>query len=769
MITGVKSPNRDCFVLVLILLVQLASPVLAQNNPRRGSMVGSVVDAITREALAGASVQIMGTNLGVQTDTTGRFKIESVPLGEYSVRASYVGYAALVKTDISAAAARPPEVEFALQPIPVEGRTITVTPEYFPRTTESQISVQSQSAEEIRRLPGGFEDVVRAVSILPGVGQAQPGRNDLIVRGGAPSENLYVIDDLEVPNINHFGTQGFAGGPLSFINLDFVRSTSFSSGGFGARYGDRLSSLLKLDLRDGRTDRLGGKATISSSQFGLNLEGPVRQRGSYILSARRSYLDFIFKAAGFSFVPEYWDFLGKTDYRLDRANSIRILGIGALDRTRFFNDTPDRRFDNSRVLGSNQNQAIGYASWEHLFKKGFATLTFGQTYTDFRYRQDDSLLNPVFRNNSSESETSLRGDLVLRPARRTTVSAGGQGRLGAINANLFAAPFVNSFGQDVAVDISRDTTAIKSSGYVQLTQGLSRLNLTGGMRFDYFNLIKDNFVASPRFSASYALTPTLNLNTAAGLYYQSPSYIWLLANPENGQLKFVGANQYIIGVDHVLWSDTRMSVEFYLKDYFDYPASTRQPYLVLANTGAGYGGRDEGFVSFGIDPLVSRGAGRSRGLEVLVQKKLSGIPCYGILAVSYGETRFRGVDGVMRPGSYDQRLIANLGGGYIFNEKWELSTKFRFATGSPYTPYNADGTQSPSAYNSVRLPANHSLDLRVDRRWNFAGWTMITYLDLQNVYNHKPHQVPRFNTRTHRVEENSGIGILPAIGISAEF
>jgi hypothetical protein len=344
-----------------------------------------------------------------------------------------------------------------------------------------------------------------------------------------------------------------------------------------------------------------------------------------------------------------------------------------------------------------------------------------------------------------------------------------QGRLAAVKADLFAASFVNSFGQSVAVDVSRDTTAIKSSGYVQLTQGLNRLSLTGGLRFDHFNLIKDNFAASPRLSASYALTPTLNLNTAAGRYYQSPSYIWLLANPENGQLKFVGANQYIIGVDHVLWPDTRMSVEFYLKDYFDYPASTRQPYLVLANTGAGYGGRDEGFISFGIDPLVSRGVGRSRGFELLVQKKLSGIPCYGILAVSYGETRFRGIDGVMRPGSYDQRWIANLGGGYIFNEKWELSTKFRFATGSPYTPYNADGTQSPSAYNSVRLPANHSLDLRIDRRWNFAGWTMITYLDLQNVYNHKPHPVPRFNTRTRKTEEDSAIGILPAIGISAEF
>jgi len=763
--------NHNCYcrILVSALFILLPRVVPAQQHPGYSPVAGTVIDAITREPLPGASVQIMGTNLGTQTNTNGRFIIQNVSFGEYSIRASYIGYSPVIKTDLIVGAGRPPDVEFALQPSPVEGQTVIVTPEYFPRTGETPVSTQSQSAEEIRRLPGGFEDVVRAVSILPGVGQALPGRNDLIVRGGAPSENLYLVDNLEVPNINHFGTQGFAGGPLSFINLDFVRGTSFSTGGFGARYGNRLSSVLELNLRGGRTDCPGGKATISSSQFGLNLEGPIRNSGSYIVSARRSYLDLVFKAAGFSFVPEYWDFLGRADYRLDHANSIKILGIGALDRTRFFNDTPDKRFDNSRILGSNQNQVIWDVNWEHLFRKGYATAAFGQTYTEFRYRQDDSLSNPLFRNTSEESELSLRGDLVWQAGRRTIISTGILGRLAMITADMFAAPFVNSFGQTVVIDFARDTTAVKGSGYVQLAQNLGRLGLTGGVRFDYFSMIDQDAAISPRLAVRYAVTPRANLNAAVGRYCQPPSYIWLLANPENGRLKFVGAGQYIIGLDYLPQPDTRVNLEFYVKNYFDYPASTRQPYLVLANTGAGYGGLDEGFVSFGIDPLVSGGAGRSRGVELSVQKKLSAIPCYGILAVSYGEARFRGIDGIMRPGTYDQRWIANVGGGYIFNERWELSSKFRFASGSPFTPYNADGTQSPSAYNSVRYPANHSLDLRLDRRWNFASWTMITYLDLQNVYNHESHRAPRFNPRTQRVEQNDSIGILPAIGISAEF
>ena len=188
-----------------------------------------------------------------------------------------------------------------------------MTASFFRRTPEQAVSVQRLSFEEIRRSPGGFEDVVRAVAVFPGVAQVSAGRNDLIVRGGAPSENIYVVDNLEIPNINHFGTQGSGGGPLSYINLDFVRETSFSTGGFGARYGDRLSSVLTIDLREGRTDRLGGKATISATQFGLNLEGPIGENGTFLVSARRSYLDLIFRASGFSFVPEYWDFFARGD------------------------------------------------------------------------------------------------------------------------------------------------------------------------------------------------------------------------------------------------------------------------------------------------------------------------------------------------------------------------------------------------------------------------------------------------------------------------
>jgi len=191
---------------------------------------------------------------------------------------------------------------------------------------------------------------------------------------------------------------------------------------------------------------------------------------------------------------------------------------------------------------------------------------------------------------------------------------------------------------------------------------------------------------------------------------------------------------------------------------------------VLANTGAGFGGSEDGFASFGLDPLVSSGSGRARGIELLIQKKLSEVPCYGTLSVSYNMSDFKALDGVERPSSFDQRWIINVGGGYVFNDKWEIGTKFRYATGRPYTPFDISGFQNPASYNAARIGANHSLDLRVDRRWAFESWTLVTYVDVQNVYNRKPVNVPRYNERLGRAEENvASIGILPSIGVSAEF
>ncbi len=522
-------------------------------------------------------------------------------------------------------------------------------------------------------------------------------------------------------------------------------------------------------MRDGRTDILGGKATISASQFGLNLEGPAGQSGNFVFSARRSYLDFIFKAAGFGFVPEYWDLLTKANYHLGKSDRLEILGIAALDDVRFFNDTREQRLDNARILGSNQNEVVTGASWQHLFASGLMTVTLSETYSDFRYGQSDSLLVPIFSNFSVERESSLRSEVLFHAASTTEITLGALGKVPRFSSAVVLRPTTTAFGDSLGVDATYGTSALKAALYGQASQDFGIGRVTVGGRLDYFDLIEHRYAFSPRVSFTIPATATTNVNASVGKYVQSPSYIWMAGNPSNRRLDFIEAVQFVLGVDHMLQSDTRFSVEGYVKQYSSYPTSILRPYLILANTGAGFGGSDEGFASFGLDPLASKGTGRASGLELLTQKRLSEIPCYGTISVSYNVSSFSALDNVERASSWDQRWIVNVGGGYILDESWEFGAKFRFVTGRPYTPFNPDGTQDIARYNTVRVAPNHSLDLRIDRRWSFPSWTLITYIDIQNIYNRIPRDVPRYDMATKTVDAQSSIGILPSLGVSAEF
>jgi hypothetical protein len=755
--------------ILLLAIIVFTNLTLGQNLT--GSIYGRVIDFVSKQPIPFANVLVLETNFGAASDMNGYFKIENIPVNTYQVRASVIGYSSQIKTDVVIQTAKPTEVNFELTSQAIELEGVTVTSDYFRKDPLEVNSIRNFSYEEIRRSPGGFEDVVRALSILPGVAQADAGRNDLIVRGGAPSENLYLINGIEVPNINHFGTQGATGGPLSYINLDFVRETSFSTGGFSALYGDKLSSVLNINLRDGREDRIGGKGTISASQFGLNLEGPITQSSNFIFSARRSYLDFIFKAADFAFVPEYYDVLLKADFNPHSKDQFGFLFISAFDNVKFFNDDADQRFDNSRILGTDQVQYVAGFTYRRLFENGFFNLALSRNYVDYDSRQSDSLLNPIFTNKAKEEENSLRADIVFKLSKTSEINFGGTAKLIESDNDILFPVFITSFGDSLPVtSLKTENTYTKFGVYTNYNTLLfNRLTTNIGVRSDIFSALNKKVYFSPRLSLSYALTDLTNLNFSSGIYHQSPSYIWLEAFESNKDLEMIKVNQFVLGFDHRLSADALLKVEAFYKDYNNYPTSTVRPYLVLANTGAGFSGSDDNYSSFGLEPLVDTGFGKARGVELSIQKKLSDIPYYGIFSFTYSKSDYTSLDGIERSGSYDQNWIINLSGGYKLDEFWEVSSKFRFASGKPYTPFNADGTQNIADYNTRRLKSTHSLDIRVDKRWYFSGWTLITYLDIQNIYNQNNQSGIRWDPREMRTDESSSIGILPSIGISAEF
>jgi hypothetical protein len=450
------------------------------------------------------------------------------------------------------------------------------------------------------------------------------------------------------------------------------------------------------------------------------------------------------------------------------------MAVGALDDVTFFNETADQRYDNSRVLGTAQKQYASGLSWEHLLGTGYITTTLGRSYITYNGVQNDSLLNPIFQNQSKEAETSLRADAVFKTTRtgRNEISFGVQVKRVDFETDLALPGFGTSFGDTLDV-VVKDFAEIgtKGSAYLQALHHFPLgLQFVVGGRIDYFDRIERQVYVSPRASLTWEASPLTSVSFAAGMYRQFPSYVWFVADARNRSMSASRVDQYVLGLEHLLRADLKIRVEGFYKDYRDYPASVDRPYLVMANTGGGFGGSEDNFASFGLDHLVSEGRGSSYGVDFLVQKKMSEIPLYGIFSLTLSRAQFIPLDGVERVGRYDQRLLMNLSGGYKFDDRWEASLRVRYGTGRPYTPFNGDGSQDVSRLYSERLKPYHALDVRVDRRWNFVRWNLIVYVDIQNLYNLKYASSPRWDPRTGQaVQDESSIGILPSIGVSAEF
>ncbi len=764
---------KVCVVIVAVA----AMPSAAQDVPV-GHVDGQVVDSRTERYIVGASVELVEAGVTVQSDSLGRFELSDLPVGVYQLRVRALGFQPIVRANTVVGSGKPLNVRIELLPLAVQLEGINVRPSFFQQQLEYTTSTRSIGADETRRAPGAQEDVIRTVALLPGVGVTSGGRNDLVVRGGAPYENLFLVDGIEVPNINHFGSQGSTGGPLSLINVDFVQRTDFSAGGFSAKYGDRTASLTSITLREGETERLAGEVNLSGTGFGAMLEGPLGQSTSFLFSARRSYLDLLFKAAGFSFIPAYVDFQLKTNTRIDANNSLSLIGIGAINTVEFINDDADDRYDNSRILAPEQRQYFGGLIWKRLINDGLLTVTLGRTFSRFKTLQSDSLDPPqtVFSNFSAEGDNSLRLDLVKRLLPWLELNVGNVARYASKLEYEIELDGQYRLDEDgVARALSRDTsfTALRNAAYVQGTFQFSRaIQATAGARLDYYAFLNDAVRTAPRLGARAQLSPTIAATFSAGRYHQAPSFIWLLGDGSNVQrLKPIESDQVVVGFEGQPRPDTRLQLEFFYKKYKNYPARVFRPQAVLAPAGFEDVTTD---IPYGLEPLNSDGTGSVYGAEFLAQKRLSSVPLYGLLSATLNRAEYTSIEGITRAGSYDARFLGNLLAGWRPGNDWELSGKFRIATGLPTTPFIQNGPVAGqldfTGYNEGRrLPTFHALDLRIDKRWSFRSIQLEAYIDVQNVYGRANVTQYEWNHREGISEPNESLTVLPTLGLNIEF
>ncbi len=764
-----------------ILLLSLGlSTVYGQNT---GVITGSIKDKNLQEGLIGVLITLTGKDtIKARTDINGDFNI-TAKVGRYNLETFYVGYEPFISYNINVSSGNAQVLEIEREDKVEEFGEVTINASKSVRATdmETPLATQKLTAEEIKASPGGNFDVSKVIQVLPGVaGGATPNRNDIIVRGGGPSENVYYLDGIEIPVLNHFQTQGASGGATGILNVSFIREAQLTSSAFDSRYDNALASTIVIKQRNGNPNKLSGNLRLSGSEVAATLEGPLGKKTTFMASARRSYLQYLFQLIDLPIRPDYWDFQYKINHKINAKTELNFIGIGAIDNFKLAvpkdADANTEYINRANPVLKQWNYTVG-ASLKRLINKGYFTVALSRNmffngadrYENNAEKSGSKLLSLK----SHEIENKLRIDF-NQFFNGWKFSYGLSAQYVKYDLDLFNTvqdELTDSTGNVISPAISfTSNSAIdfyKFGAYSHLSKYFlkEKLLITGGVRSDMNSFTDSGFdplkTLSPRLSSSWAFNDKWNVSASIGSYYKLPVYTALgyrdfsndLANKD---LEYINAIHYTVGTQFIPRNDLRFTLEGFYKDYRNYPVSLTDG-ISVANIGTG-------FSSVGNDNYASIGKGRVYGVEAYVQQKLMKNLFYIVSATVY-KSEFTGADGIYRSSTWDYGYVFSTSFGYKFKKNWDLGLKYRVAGGQPYTPFDLPastanylttgvGTYDYSQLNSKRLPLFQQLDLRVDKKINFKNVSLTLFVDIQNVFLYKTPYVPTFTFQ--RNADNTG-------------
>ena len=779
-----------------------------------GIVRGKVVSASSNVGLPLVKIQLLDQEIGAISSEDGSYEIKGIAPGVYSFKASSPGFKDQIINEITVTNARSIDLDFFLEVIVIEQKEVTIRANRFQRNVESPLSLKSLNATEIERLPGANRDVSKVIAALPGVASRATFRNDIIIRGGSPGENKFYLDGIEVPNINHFATQGSSGGPVGLLNVNFIREVDFYSGAFPANRANGLSSVISFKQKDGNKDGLITNFALGSSDAALTFDGPIGKKVNFIFSARRSYLQFLFAALKLPILPTYNDFQYKVNVKLNDKNKISFIGLGAIDDFRLnttvndkITDTIQREY-NDFILGNlplqkQWNYTLGI-NYSHTSKNSVQTIVLSRNMlnnTSSRYKDFiETEANKLQDYSSFEAENKLRMEhTYLNNGWKWNVG------LGYEYARYFNSTFnkITVQGNPLTIDFKSDLFMSKAALFSQLSKGFfgEKVNLSVGIRSDISNyssgMMNPFNQLSPSFSINYRITPSFALNANVARYHQLPSYTILgyrdmagdLVNKSNN-LTYIQADHFVFGAEYLTKLNSRFTLEGFFKKYDKYPFSIKDS-ISLANVGSDFG-------IVGNEAVSSNSKGRTYGAEFLYQQKLfKGF--YAILAYTFVVSEFKDKNNLYVPTAWDSKNIVSFTGGKRFKKGWEVGFRWLFSGGSPYTPYDVEtstlkqnwdingfGILDYNALNTKRESSFHQLNVRVDKKIYLNRMNLNFYLDIQNAYGFKAKLAPILLVETDNngtpiedpndatrykakfVENASGI-VQPTIGIIVEF
>ncbi len=778
-------------VISLILGFEFAS---AQETTPSQTVKGTITALDNDQPVIGANIYIIDTKLGAKSKTDGTFRIEKVPVGRLTLRITAAGFETITQ-DILATSGKQVVLTIQMKEKVVKGEEIIVRAgdNFKPNNEEALISAATFSVDEVKRFAGSREDPARMAQSFAGVVGVDDQRNDIIIRGGSPTELLWRLDNIDIPNPNHFATQGATGGPVNAINVNLLNNSDFLTGAFPAEYGDKMSGVFDLRTRKGNSERFEFVGQLGFAGFEALIEGPLFGNGSsFIASYRKSTLQ-IFDALGIDFgfagVPKYDDLTLKADIQLGANDALSIIALGGRSDINIEQSKQDTVYTGDFDITNGSDLGVLGANWKHLFNdKTVGQFTLSTVYAKFR-TQVDSLTTDnnnhvtskdlFYKSDSKEGFYSAKYKLSYSADVSNVFSGGIEARLPYYDLNE-ARSTVRDEANGIPYSINADGSSFHALSFLNWQwRPNDEFTFNTGVHLQYFEISKKTSI-EPRFGAAWAFAEGQSLTAGIGIHRQSLPLVIYFGNAANKDLDFSQSIHYILGYSNQLASDLLLKVEGYYKD-ISHAAVARdtQSSFSMLNSGSTFGNVSTN------KALISTGLGKAYGVELTMMKHFSD-GYYFTTTGSFFHQRFTGSDGVWRDGAFDNQFIVNVLAGYDWKISptfsIEFSGKYTAAGGAPYTPidtfkakkYNASGQFGQFYYDESRAygeryPTYQRLDVKVEFRQNLGSVSIIGFFTAENVLNRANVLSYAYDPRNQRIKQINQLGIFPYGGFRVEF
>ncbi|MBK6291959.1 MAG: TonB-dependent receptor [Ignavibacteria bacterium] len=767
---------------------------LAQDTTQKGTQVirGTVLDAVSNSSVTGATVAVIEngkTIKGAIVKKNGTFRIAGVPLGRKIVKITMIGYEPYINDNVLVTAGKEVVMSVTLNESYSTSKEIEVVydrsaDEAVTNSEYTSVSARAFNTEDTKRYAGSLGDPSRMAQNFAGVVGANDSRNDIVVRGNSPAGMLWQMDGMIIPNPNHFGSLNSTGGPVSMLNNNVLDKSDFMTSAFPSPYGNALSGVFDLRMRNGNPEKYEFVGQIGFNGFEFGAEGPAWEGSTFLANYRYSTLG-VFKGLGINFgtgsaVPDYQDANVKLSTKLGEAGTLTLFGTGGKSDVAFYgNDVDTTAVD---LYGDpDRNTEVDYQtgwlglSYEHILNENtFAKILVGASGTFEQYKGDS--INPQTREAYHDEEAeltttrySVAGNIRHKFTNRTSITGGFF--VDRTKYDLYRIENIGLSNELVNIDIEDDATL--SQGYAQLRTRLTEeFTVNAGLHAQYYTL-GDAVAVEPRAGIVWSVSPTMSLNAGYGLHSQAQNiYVYNVQEPDssgalvrsNLDLGFTRSHHAVLGYDWFISNDIRLRIETYYQWLFDVPVERTPSSFSAINTGAGFAPSNQG-------NLINTGTGHNVGLELTLEHFFRN-GFYFLVTGSFFDSRYLGSDGIERNTAYNTRYVANFLGGKEFsvgdNNVIAVNLKVSTTGGRYLTPIDLEASAAAGrtvydesqAYTQLQDPY-FRMDLRLSYRMELGSSTMEFALDLQNVTNNQNVFTQTYNPRTGGITTEYQQGFFP--------